>query len=128
MTEAGRPTKYKEEMCDRIIELFKEGYSICEICLDLDISKQTFYRWKEENRIFSDSIKKGVDFSQGWWEKQGREGLFSNNDPMSNKINPTVWFMNMKNRFQQDWRDKHEVEVETESNKTEYEVRKSLYE
>ena len=128
MNKEGRPSKYKEEYNLIVLDMFKEGCSISEIALDLDISRQTIYYWAENIPEFSYTLKKGLEYSQGWWEKQGRTALYSNNDPMSSKINPAMWFMNMKNRFREDWKDKHEVEVATESNKTEYEVRKSLYE
>jgi hypothetical protein len=97
-----RPTKYKEEYNQKILDLMKEGCSIAEICLELDICKQTFYNWCEQNKEFLDSKKKGEDFSEGWWMKQGRLNL-TNKD-----FSYTGWYMNMKNRF--GWRDKSEIE------------------
>lgn len=95
-----RPTKYKKEYSDKIIKLMKKGYSIAEICLELDICRQTFYNWCEKNHEFLDAKKKGEDFSEGWWMKQGRESL------KDRDFNYTGWYMNMKNRF--GWADKQE--------------------
>lgn len=69
----GRPTKYKEEYNEKVLNFMKQGYSIVEICLELDICKQTFYNWCEENKEFLDSKKKGVDFSKDLWIKQYRK-------------------------------------------------------
>ena len=54
-----RPTKYKPQMCEVVIELMREGASQDEVIGHLDISRDTFYRWKEEHEEFSDSIKRG---------------------------------------------------------------------
>ena len=70
-----RPTKYKAAMCDVVIELMREGASQDEVIGHLDISRETFYRWKEENKEFSDSIKRGKSLSLTWWERQGRLSL-----------------------------------------------------
>jgi len=98
-----RPSKYTEDVADKVITYMKEGYSIEEVCLELDICKQTFYNWCEKNKELLDSKKKGVDFSKGWWMKQGRESL--NNK----EFNATLWYMNMKNRF--GWADNQKTDL-----------------
>jgi len=102
--EMGRPTKYKPEMCETVIELMREGASQEEVIGSLDISKDTYYRWREEHEEFSDAIKRGVRLSQTWWERQGRISL------KDREFNYTGWYMNMKNRFK--WADKQEVKNE----------------
>jgi len=102
--EMGRPTKYKPEMCETVIELMKEGASQYEVLATLGISEDTFYRWKKENEEFSESIKRGSQLSQAWWERKGRISLDDR------QFNSTLWYMNMKNRFK--WADKQEVKNE----------------
>ena len=102
--KVGRPTKYKPQMCETILELMKEGASLDEVRGELDISKDTLYRWKEDYEDFSDSIKRGIRMSQAWWEKQGRISL------RDRDFNYTGWYMNMKNRFK--WSDKKEFNNE----------------
>jgi len=97
----GRPTKYKPEMCETVIELMKEGASQQEVLAALDISNDTFYRWKSENQEFSETIKRGIQLSQAWWERKGRISLDDR------QFNSSLWYMNMKNRFK--WADKQEV-------------------
>ena len=103
MSKVGRPTKYNPKICDRLPSMFENGESVAEVCKELGISKQTFYRWEEEHTEFSDAKKEGIGRSEAWWNRLGREGASG-----EHAINPTVWIFNMKNRF--GWRDKQDIE------------------
>lgn len=101
-----RPTKYDPSKNQSVIDLMSEGASIVEVAGLLDVDRQTVYNWMDEHKEFFDTIKKGLDKSQEWWEKQGRKNL-QNKD-----FNYTGWYMNMKNRFRDDWKDKTETKLE----------------
>jgi transposase len=103
----GRPTKYKPEFCDAIIEMAKTGASKAEMCLDLDIAWSTFQLWQETHEEFSASVKEAERLSQGWWEKNGRIATFGG----TQGFNATSFAFNMKNRFKDDWKDKIENEL-----------------
>ena len=98
----GRPTKYKPEMCDQVIEIMKEGASLVEVAAKIGVCEDTIHEWKKTNPAFSESIKKGVRLSAAWWEERGRTSL-ENKD-----FSYTGWYMNMKNRF--GWKDKQETQ------------------
>lgn len=98
----GRPTKYKPEYCDAIIAHMKRGGSIEEFSLEIEVDKTTLYEWMKVHEEFSNAVKKGKSFSEGWWEGVARQALFNKN------FNHVLWYMNMKNRF--GWKDKQEVE------------------
>ena len=103
----GRPTKFKEEMCETVICLMSEGASKIEVCAELGICFDTIPEWCNpkgaySKPTFSEAVKKGLQLSQAWWEKNGRKNL-ENRD-----FNYTGWYMNMKNRF--GWADKKEID------------------
>jgi len=107
--------KYDPEICKKVIALMMDGYSIKEVAYKLKIARSTLYLWMEEFEEFSDTVKEGVDFGEGYWMSAGRENLHNKD------FNSTLWYMNMKNRF--GWSDKtesksvHEVEVSETSRK-----------
>lgn len=102
MTHAGgRPSKYRPEMCEQVINWMYQGHSKTEVAYLLKISKETLYQWVKEYPEFSDAIKKGVNFAEGWWKINGTQNI-DNKD-----FNSTLWYMNMKNRF--GWADKQET-------------------
>ena len=98
-----RPSKYTNDIPEKVIEFMRDGMSIEEVCYELNICKQTFYNWCEKHPELLDSKKKGVDFSCGWWMREGRTSL------RDKDFNYTGWYMNMKNRF--GWADnqKHDI-------------------
>ena len=103
-----RPTKYLKRYCEDVIEWGKKGMSLHEMALKMGINYSTLNDWKKNKKEFSESVKRAVEFSQGWWEKLGKEGAAGLRD-----IQPTTYILNMKNRFKQDWRDKQEIETNT---------------
>lgn len=104
---AGRPSKYKPEFCDRVIEIGKTGASKAEMAVDLDIAYSNFDRWTQERPEFQEAVKEAVRQSQAWWEKKGRSGTFGE----IQGFNATSYIFQMKNRFSEDWRDKQEHDV-----------------
>lgn len=99
----GRPTKYLPEYGERVIELMKQGASIIEVAYELNVARSTIYEWMENHKEFSDTIKRGKDFSEGWWMIQGRSNLWNK------EFSPTLFYMNMKNRF--GWADRQESNI-----------------
>lgn len=97
----GRPTKYREEMCDVVIKEMSEGASITEVCGELGIFKEAFYAWCKKYENFSNAVKKGRSLSKAWWMRQGRKNL-DNKD-----FSATLWYMNMKNRHK--WTDRQQT-------------------
>lgn len=110
---AGRPTVYNAKvMLPKVIELMSEGASLIEVAPALGIDKSTLSDWTDEksprfNQEFSSTIKKGIDLSNAWWERNGRKNL-KNKD-----FNYVGWYMNMRNRF--GWADKQEIKQDNTS-------------
>lgn len=101
----GRPTKYRPEMCERVVELFSQGASKAEVCADLRINFDTCREWEVSNKDFSEAIRNGLVLAEAWWSNKGKEGMESKN------FNPAIWIFNMKNRFRHNWRDTTEHEL-----------------
>lgn len=92
-----------------ILELSKEGASIVELAVALDICKDTFYALSEREPIFFAAVKKCKEHCEVWWLKQGRTNL------QTKDFSYAGWYMNMKNRF--GWTDR--VDTTTKGDKLE---------
>lgn len=98
----GRPDHYEEWMCDKVVELMKEGASKTEVVAELGLcDRETLIEYAERYPNFGAAIKKGEILSQAWWERHGRKHL------ENKEFNSTLWYMNMKNRFK--WTDRQET-------------------
>ena len=106
--KVGRPKIELKDLPDKweesIINLSKQGASIVELAVELDISRDTLYEMIKRDVVFSDTIKKCKRYCESWWMKQGRVNL-ENKD-----FSATLFYMNMKNRF--GWADKQEIKQE----------------
>lgn len=102
----GRPSIYDPAMCERVVECGREGMGVAEMAAEIGISRETFNAWRKSRPEFSDAVKEAVALSQAWWEKQGRMATFGAIDG----FNATSYIFQMKNRFRDDWRDKHDLE------------------
>lgn len=84
-----------------IIDLSKQGASIIELSVALDISRDTFYALIERENQFSDTIKRCKQYCEAWWIAKGRTEL------ENKEFSYTGWYMNMKNRF--GWTDRSDI-------------------
>jgi len=102
---AGRPTDYRPEYCDTVIELGKLGKSVVQMACALDVAKSTLYLWAETIPEFSDAFTRARQWAQDWWETQGQCGL------TADKFNASLWSRSMAARFPEDYQERKGVEL-----------------
>jgi hypothetical protein len=121
----GRPTKYNPELYKTLPDMFKDGQSIVEVCVELGISISTYYNWEDEYPEFLEASTRGKLVSRAWWERMGRENLYDESEydaearvSTNKKFNDRLWSKNVGCRFKKssdprlfDWTDKQEVGV-----------------
>lgn len=100
----GRPTKYKPEYCQKLIDIMSEGFSYEAAAAKIGVNKTTLYEWEKHFEEFSNAKEQAFEMNRVFWESAGIEGLWNEKD--ERQLNNTVWVFNMKNRF--GWRDKVE--------------------
>ena len=98
----GRPSLYRPEYCETVIELGKLGKSITQIAAKLDLDKATLLRWREEKEEFNTALTRALTYSQDWWEDQAQTGLTDRN------FNAAIWHKSVVSRFREDYAEKRE--------------------
>ncbi len=111
----GRPSAYKPEYCEQLIEHMAEGLSYESFAGAVRVSRQTIYDWEKKHPSFLDAKKTGIELNLLFWEREGKKGLWSTETTdadgtrSSIKLNTTLWIFNMKNRHK--WADRREIDA-----------------
>ena len=98
---AGRPSDYKPDFCDRIVELGAQGASVAEMAFELGVTKPTLTNWAEAHPEFLSAFTRAKLASQVWWERKGRDGM----EKSSSEFQASIWSRSMAARFPDDWRE-----------------------
>lgn len=97
---AGRPTLYRPEYCERVIECGREGMSEVEIAVEIGVLRTTMLAWTKSQPEFLTALTRARQESQAWWEKAGRNG------EANSVIGPAIWKHSMNCRFRDDYGDR----------------------
>jgi len=98
----GAPSKYKQDMCQAIIELAKGGLSALGRSVEIGICEGTYYEW-----INPTSPQYHLEFHEAHIVAEGHEWLFFERlgltyiveEPNGKKLNANVFRLQMMNRF-----------------------------
>lgn len=101
----GRPSKYRPEYCDEIIDLGKDGKSIAQIAAHFDVDKASVFRWAEESEDFRTALARAKAHSQKWWEDQAQKNLSDRN------FNAQLWLKSVASRFRDDYTERTQTEL-----------------
>ncbi len=101
----GRPTDYKPEYCDQIVDLMEQGYSVTAAAGKMRVTRQTVYNWAEAHDEFFNALNLGRSLAAVWWEEKAIELASGKGEG-----NPTIVVFGLKNRVADEWRDKREVD------------------
>lgn len=60
----GRPTEYRPEMCEVVIECGEQGLFFVEIARKLGVSKQCLYEWRQKHPDFGYALMRARELSE----------------------------------------------------------------
>jgi hypothetical protein len=102
---AGRPSDYRPEHCDLVLELGAQGFSVVEMAAHIGVARATIEtNWPAANPAFLEAFTRARELSQAWWETQGRTNL------TADKFQANLYGRSMAARFPADWRESKQVE------------------
>lgn len=124
--KAGQPTKYMPEYCAQLYEHMCEGLSFAAFAGLIGVTTQTLTNWAAAHEEFADARERGLAASLLWWERLGQQGVQGFGPEVLSKriikpdgsveeqyegakFNTGTWVFNMKNRFPEDWKDRHDL-------------------
>lgn len=101
--KVGRPTKYKPEFCDKVIEVGSYGGWLSEMAEACDVHRSTMDEWAEHHPEFSEALTRAKQKAQAWFEREGRTGL------TADKFNSQLWAKQMSARHRDEYTERREL-------------------
>jgi hypothetical protein len=97
---------FKPEMCNRMIELGKEGASQKMMFADIGINRTVAETWKKNHPDFADALDTAVTHSQAYWEKMILDNV--NNRGFNSRIAEIA----LRGQFQADYRETRDIKLD----------------
>ena len=101
----GRPTDYRSEYCDRVIELGREGCSKAQMAARLDVCCNTLDNWAADHPDFLRALTRARDLAKAWWEDKGQDNL------TAQSFQTGLWSRSMAARFPDDYTERQKRDV-----------------
>lgn len=105
----GRPTKFREEYCEMLIEHMSKGLSYESFSATCNTHRDTLYHWETIHPSFSDAKKEGNEKRLAFYEKLGLKGMTGKIE----KFSAAMWIFYMKNVHK--WTDRQDVQQTTQT-------------
>jgi len=86
-------SKWDDSFGDIFLDMSSRGCSKTEFCATVGISWETFMEYQRTRPAFLETVMRGTQLCQSWWEKIGRENMAEKG------FNDRIWGMNMRCRF-----------------------------
>jgi transposase len=101
-----QPTKYDPAMCQRMIDLGKEGASQKMMWADLGISKSTAEAYKKKYPEFAEALDLALVHSQAYWERL----MLANAE--NKNFNTRMVEIAVRGQFQDTYKDSRDVKLD----------------
>jgi hypothetical protein len=98
----GRPSLYRKNYCDLVIEACSEGKSLTAFAADIGVSRDTVSEWVAVHEEFSVAVKIAKAKCAAWWEEKGR--LMAQTGGGQGQVTAVIF--GLKNMAPDDWREK----------------------
>ena len=97
---------FKPEMCQRIIEMGKEGASQKMMFAEIGINKGVADTWKKNHPEFADALDTAVTNSQAYWEREILANVNNKN------FNSRLAEIALRGQFQADYRETRDIKLD----------------
>lgn len=101
----GRPSKYKPEFCERMLEMAAEGCGMAEYAAEFGIDRTTLFDWAASHEDFSTALTRAKILEQAWFEREARLNM------RNKEFNANLWYRSALSRFREDYAERKITEV-----------------
>lgn len=113
----GRP-KYKQELCDMLIESGEKGLTKIQFCAQIGISQVTFYEWRDSHPEFREAVAIFEMKYTAWYTSLVKNLAMGIMPTVTSKDGKTITKLNLNlggliwlGKNTTDWKDRHEQSI-----------------
>lgn len=106
----GRPSRFRRDFCDEIVEFCREGRSISEYADHIDVSRATLNNWAAQHAEFLEALSRAKAGALAWWARQARRVAEKGGGPGTSQV---VVFA-LRNFGAEDYRDRRDAPLSIE--------------
>lgn len=74
-------SQFKEEYCEKLVNMGKKGKSVAEFCADVSKSERTFLFWRQMYPQFQTAYEHYITNAKAYWSKLGHANVINYFDP-----------------------------------------------
>ena len=100
----GRPTEYRDEFCDAVVDHMREGKSLTAFAAEIGHARSSINEWMAAHPDFSEAVARGKALCAAWWEERARDSA------KDGKGNATLIVFGLKNMGADDWADTSKID------------------
>ncbi|MEP7452408.1 hypothetical protein [Phyllobacterium sp. SB3] len=104
----GRPSLYKPEYCDLVIEVMQQGLGLNSFAAAAGVSRRTVTEWMEVHSEFAEAVSRAKAFAASWYEMQQKKHV----EVGGTSSQATLIVFGLTNLARTDWQSKAAIEVE----------------
>lgn len=105
----GRPSKYDPAICEKVIQLGRQGKSVEQISSALGFHYKTLLYWAETHPEFLEAMELAKQYEMSFWEELAEKHIVE--VPQGAKLNTGLWSRSMAARFPKKYRENSKIEV-----------------
>jgi hypothetical protein len=105
----GRPTLYKPEYCQVVVQMGKEGKSKEQIAGSLGLAWNTLDVWTQKHPDFDEALRTAKNLELHYWEDLGLQNVLET--PGGQRLNGAVYNKIMAARFPHKYSDRSKLEL-----------------
>jgi terminase small subunit-like protein len=102
---AGRPSLYRAEYAERVIEFCRDGYTLTAFAGEIGVARSTINEWIDAHPEFSEAVSRAKALRARWWEERARE--IAEKGGAGGQA--TIVIFGLKNHAPDDFREKSET-------------------
>ena len=103
--------KFKTEYCTTIIDMFSQGKSLADFCVEVGCGRKTVYEWIDRSPTFADAYSFARECGKSFRDNQAIVGMHKSNEPGATNFDSATYLKLTQQRWKDMEREAPEIKL-----------------